>query len=302
MATLEVKEEVVIVDPQSGDSMTEGQLSPALLAALVPPRSALGTLLSSRSSAKAKAETLSKISALRTQTDMEAYRLVLDSFLVEVDKIKKNSLAMKTLSLPLPSYRLKLGSLARLMDYTLSGTSSEEDEQQQRRTALAILLKQLNTTRGVRALERDVLERQQQSLGMAEMMSFTPDLETPEFAVVAEGGRAPNGWQVRKYEEFTVVSTPMAAGGGAGAFQALAKYIFGTNQRSEAMKMTTPVISSPGSKMSFVMPSQFWRHIDEAPEPVTESVGFRPLPLAPPFLHPAVYSFLCEHSNTPSAP
>lgn len=65
---------------------------------------------------------------------------------------------------------------------------------------------------------------------------------------------------------------------GPGAFNSLAGYIFGKNKNDEKMAMTTPVLSRTDSsgtkKMSFVMPSRFWKdpqNLATAPLPVDES-------------------------------
>jgi len=120
---------------------------------------------------------------------------------------------------------------------------------------------------------------------MSEMLSRTPEIETPAYAVLAS--HESEGWEVRRYERFAVVSTnPNRAVesegaaisaptmGGAGAFQALAGYLFGGNQEGERLAMTTPVISASNAagereKMSFVMPSNFWEEaaLAEAPTP-----------------------------------
>uniref|UniRef100_A0A7S0IQ04 SOUL heme-binding protein n=1 Tax=Calcidiscus leptoporus TaxID=127549 RepID=A0A7S0IQ04_9EUKA len=61
---------------------------------------------------------------------------------------------------------------------------------------------------------------------------------------------------------------------GAGAFQALAGYLFGGNEQGVKLAMTTPVISTSNAagareKMSFVMPSGFWAEgaLQTAPTP-----------------------------------
>ena len=66
--------------------------------------------------------------------------------------------------------------------------------------------------------------------------------------------------------------------GGQGAFNSLAGYIFGKNKNNEKMAMTTPVLSKTDSKgtkkMSFVMPSRFWKdpqNLAAAPLPFDES-------------------------------
>ena len=55
---------------------------------------------------------------------------------------------------------------------------------------------------------------------------------------------------------------------GAGAFQALAGYIFGKNKREEKMAMTTPVFTRAG-QMEFVLPEAYWKDLGKAPPPLT---------------------------------
>lgn len=66
-----------------------------------------------------------------------------------------------------------------------------------------------------------------------------------------------------RYEPFLVAETVMeqasqgapvsAVGSGRSAFNALAGYIFGKNEREERMKMTTPVFSDSQGRMQFVI-------------------------------------------------
>jgi len=86
-------------------------------------------------------------------------------------------------------------------------------------------------------------------------------LETPSYKVL-DAVDGVLSWEVREYNSFSVVSSAMTGSesGGAGAFQALASYIFGRNQDAEKMAMTTPVITTTksGAKtMNFVMPSAY---------------------------------------------
>ena len=55
---------------------------------------------------------------------------------------------------------------------------------------------------------------------------------------------------------------------GAGAFKALAGYIFGKNKREEKMAMTTPVFTRAG-QMEFVLPEAYWKDLGKAPPPLT---------------------------------
>ncbi|KAH8049859.1 Heme-binding protein [Aureococcus anophagefferens] len=110
------------------------------------------------------------------------------------------------------------------------------------------------------------------------MLARTPDLSTPAFELVDTA----DDFQVRRYADFSVVRTarraPVAAEGlelqnpkmaGAGAFQALAGYIFGGNGREEKMAMTTPVFTR-GGDMEFVLPEAYWSDASRAPAPTSD--------------------------------
>ena len=68
-----------------------------------------------------------------------------------------------------------------------------------------------------------------------------------------------------RYNPFVVAETEMSApplgrkpgrsdnAPGSGAFDKLARYIFGGNDRQEKMKMTTPVLSDSSGKMRFIV-------------------------------------------------
>ena len=108
---------------------------------------------------------------------------------------------------------------------------------------------------------------------------------------------------MRKYADFAVVRTARQQAvsddgvklgepkmSGAGAFQALAGYIFGKNKREEKMAMTTPVFTRAGQllcrnnlrrthviatsrfstgQMEFVLPEAYWKDLGKAPAPVS---------------------------------
>ena len=118
-----------------------------------------------------------------------------------------------------------------------------------------------------------------------------PGLETPSYEVIKRTKKS--GYEIRRYQPFSVcsvsmnkprpdeksltdakISNPQLAG--ASAFGALAGYLFGKNEESMAMKMTTPVISSgegDNRKMAFVLPSDFWKvdGLQTAPTPLVGS-------------------------------
>lgn len=116
-----------------------------------------------------------------------------------------------------------------------------------------------------------------------------PGLETPKFTVVVQR----KGYDVRDYDAFTICSVPVAKPrpdsaatdqpisnpqlSGASSFGALAGYLFGKNDVSTSMKMTTPVLMVGDGKdreMSFVLPSTYWdeKGLDNAPKPLEGSL------------------------------
>merc|ERR1712146_582816 len=105
------------------------------------------------------------------------------------------------------------------------------------------------------------------SLTMEEMKSHTPEgLETPEYSVVENFHGALSPWEVRKYAEFSVCSLDIdetkndKKSKGPTGFNTLAGYIFGRNKEAKKMAMTTPVLmDGEKGKMSFVMPSNYWK-------------------------------------------
>ena len=172
------------------------------------------------------------------------------------------------------------------------------DARVRRRRALLIVLGQLENHRGVRRLEAYARKSRAASASIEEMIKRTPSgLETPMYEVIERQ----SNWEIRRYRDFSVCSMVMninsnststtSSGGdssakgqamaGGGAFNALAGYIFGRNEKEERMSMTTPVITTPtlgghnsqDTKMSFVMPSRFWGKdlLPEAPRPMSES-------------------------------
>lgn len=112
----------------------------------------------------------------------------------------------------------------------------------------------------------------------------TPDLQTPQYTILKRTG----SYEIRRYEPFIVAQAPLdlaaetssspasgasaaaaqgqpsdaecvtsgrpqidPAGPGMKAFNALAGYLFGANERGEKMEMTTPVFTSTEGNMQF---------------------------------------------------
>eukprot|EP00966_Prymnesium_polylepis_P015263 353136-Prymnesium_polylepis.1 len=221
--------------------------------ALAPPTAGRSLLL--RFASRRTPEP-AKEGALRALMEAEAAdrEATLDAMLAAIEESSSSKLA-KRWPLPLPSRRAALGTFDRLManmesEEPGSGARFQEGDAPKRRRFLLVLLRQLQTRRGVWALEVEARRRAAQATSMDEMLQRTPsELETPVYEVLAER----TGWEVRKYEEFAVCTTvrsravqadgmPLQSSsmGGAGAFQSLAGYIFGRNGASEKMSMTTP--------------------------------------------------------------
>lgn len=234
----------------------------------------LNKMMSSRTSEDEKNNLMTNFQQIRS--NQEIWINLIDKMVAEVNGIESNRIAMfKYYPFPLPSYRIKLGIMNRLVQVVLEKEDSElVDARSKQRRALSIVLGQLQNYRGIRALEKEASRRLVLTT-MKEMLERTPQgLETPKYSTLYESKE----WEVRSYKSFSVCSAPMepSAQQGSGAFNSLAGYIFGKNSQQEKMAMTTPVISSSplieasSRKMSFIMPSKFWN--------LTEAVGM-PSPL-----------------------
>ena len=235
-------------------------------AALAPP---LRTLLSRSAKPKAREEAITLI------TEME--REERDKFLDHVDTVRTtpSKLARRPLMRYAPvSWPAR--DLAALDRVLAIGGAVPEDDASKRRAVLSTL-RQLANTRGVLRLEREARRRARLAASFDEMLERTPKIGTPAFEIVEEQ----DAFQVRKYDDFAVVRTARQQAvsddgvklgepkmSGAGAFQALAGYIFGKNKREEKMAMTTPVFTRAG-QMEFVLPKEYWKDLGKAPAPVS---------------------------------
>ncbi|CAH0365488.1 unnamed protein product [Pelagomonas calceolata] len=221
-------------------------------AALAPP---LRTLLSRSAKPKAREEAITLI------TEME--REERDKFLDYVNTVRDtpSKLARRPLMryAPISWSARDLAALDRVLD--IGGVP--EDDASKRRVVLSTL-RQLANTRGVLKLEREARRRARLSASFDEMLERTPKIGTPAFEIVEEQG----AFQVRRYADFAVVRTARQRAvsddgvklgepkmSGAGAFQALAGYIFGKNKRDEKMAMTTPVFTRAGQLLCRNQPS-----------------------------------------------
>ena len=236
------------------------------VAALAPP---LRTLLSRSAKPKAREEAIALI------TEME--RDERDKFLDYVNTVRETP--GKLARRPLMRYA-PVSWPARdvaALDRVLAIGGVPEDDASKRRAVLSTL-RQLANTRGVLRLEREARRRARLAASFDEMLERTPKIGTPAFEIVEE---IQDAFQVRRYDDFAVVRTARQRDvsddgvklgepkmSGAGAFQALAGYIFGKNKREEKMAMTTPVFTRAG-QMEFVLPETYWTDLGKAPAPVS---------------------------------
>jgi len=195
---------------------------------------------------------------------------------------------------------------------------SVESQLQRRRRALVTLLRSLSAEGAETATKKSMrrrpaivsLERkavQASKASASDLTSRRPEgLETPDYDVVLSGkdndNRMAKNIEIRRYKPYSVCSVSMIKPrpvesaetdqklgspelGGASSFGALAGYLFGKNDQSTAMKMTTPVFTTnPGDvsgesneqeerKMQFVLPSDYWgkENLTKAPMPLESS-------------------------------
>lgn len=115
----------------------------------------------------------------------------------------------------------------------------------------------------------------------------TPEgLFTPEYVVLAEC----EGYQIRQYPTFIIAETPMSprytpglgpteietASAMGKSFNSLAGFLFGKNEDSKAMKMTTPVILNKYQSeqtMSFIIGE--YESVEDVPKSLSDSVTLR---------------------------
>jgi hypothetical protein len=216
------------------------------------------------------------------------------------------------------SRRARLAMLRRTLDLTTPPPSEDENSEmtkmQRRRRALLSLLRDIGkqqssssnsdddtSSKNKAAIVTIYLQAKQMSkrISAAELKSRMPEgLESPKYTVLASrAGATPV--EIRRYAPYSLCSVSMNKArpvdssrtdatlqmpqmSGASSFGALAGYLFGKNDQSTAMKMTTPVFTAnvdavdeeeQKKQMSFVLPSQYWDQdrLAEAPQPLSGS-------------------------------
>lgn len=206
------------------------------------------------------------------------------------------------------SRRARMASLRRTLDRTTppisdneSGNDDKDQYMQRRRRALVALLRSIANDTETDAsskvpfivrIERRAIQAEKDDAN--DLRSRLPEgLETPQYDIIASSISGGRNVEIRKYKQYSVCAVsmnkprPMDSSktdakvqmpemSGASSFGALAGYLFGKNEQSTAMKMTTPVFTSPlqeegDRQMEFVLPSNYWTSVGSAPKPLQES-------------------------------
>ena len=199
------------------------------------------------------------------------------------------------------SRRARQLRLSKLIELSTPSTSSENEESTEKdseesqmrraRSSLFILLRNMASNPEFGGISSELSTAKKDSKlylsSESELLARTPaNLETPIYEVLSS---KKGGFQIRRYKSFSVCSVTMnelkQSGSdkesaktlsnpqlsGASSFGALAGYLFGKNEESKAMKMTTPVFNTGDGTMSFVLPSDYWEEEDKAPKPLADS-------------------------------
>jgi len=213
------------------------------------------------------------------------------------------------------SRRARMASLRRTLDISTPPPSESEEEnnksnnnnalQRRCRALLSLLqsissddeLKDENKIRRIPSIV-SLEKRALQSLkdDATNLRNLLPEgLETPDYDVVVSRDSSQKKIEIRRYKPYSVCAVTMNKPrpsdaesrtdakiqmkemSGASSFGALAGYLFGKNDQSTPMKMTTPVLTTPNSKdekqMEFVLPSEYWNSdsLMAAPQPLSGS-------------------------------
>ncbi len=270
-------------------------------------------------SMEASSVLLSKISEMRQSS--EYTREEQEEFLNSLLALGPDSqLPIWTKIRPLAKFsrRARMRSLRRTLDQITPDVDKKNDsvesQLQRRRRALVSLLNSLSNDEvnqenegrrpAIVVLEKRAIQASKDS--SSDLTSRRPEgLETPEYDIIASGkdanDRLAKNVEIRFYKPFSVCSVSMVKSRsessktdqklgapelkGASSFGALAGYLFGKNDQSTAMKMTTPVFTTnPGEvssepneqdeqSMEFVLPSNYWgaENLSKAPKPLESS-------------------------------
>jgi len=128
--------------------------------------------------------------------------------------------------------------------------------------------------RGITRIQKQTEDFQKE---LKNVVSETPEgLVGPSYRVISSA----DGYEIREYEEYAVASTSMSKvdegftmddlASGGEAFNALAAYVFGANDKKEVMEMTTPVTTTSAGEMRFYLKERDG-DTSSFPEPVSEN-------------------------------
>lgn len=273
-----------------------------------------------RNSTEASGELLSMLTELRQSGAGDQEAVVNNLLAMGPD----SRLPFWTVLRPLARFsrRTRLRSLRRTIDKITPASNSEdpsaEFKLQRRRRALVSLLRSLSAEGTMEESGRPaIVELEKKAIlaskeSSADLTTRRPEgLETPDYEVIASGNdsgtKLAKNVEIRRYQPYSVCSVSMGQPRpkdasktdqklgapelkGASSFGALAGYLFGKNDQSTAMKMTTPVFTTPTSaeanndddddennrQMEFVLPSNYWGtgKLTAAPKPL-EGSGVR---------------------------
>ena len=206
------------------------------------------------------------------------------------------------------SRRARRAAMRRVLDLSAPEVEGEVDvdeaEKRNRRRSFSVLLRTLAETEetgasrrksSIIAIERYARREARDEASAQDMVNRLPGgLETPKYSVLATRSKRKGGYEIRRYEPYSMctvqmtkprpadsaktdakISNPQLSG--ASSFGALAGYLFGKNSDSKAMKMTTPVLTVGDEEidkaMSFILPSDYWAEgaDSQAPKPLDGS-------------------------------
>lgn len=244
---------------------------------------------------------LSKIGEFRQNKDEEGFDTILNNLLESIESSPTKPLPWWTKYRTTAKFskRARKASLDRVIELSsLTEEIENKDDvlsnQSRRRRSLLLLLRSLANSDSedknsspkrisISKLEKIAIKEAKKRMTPEDILGRVPEgLESPTYKVIKSDYSTPSFYEIRQYDPFSTCtvemstakpsssSTPAAAG---SAFNSLAGYLFGKNQSSQKMSMTTPVFtsSSPGNdskQMSFVLPSEYWTKLENAPKPM----------------------------------
>jgi len=249
---------------------------------------------------------ITKLAEYRKNKDQEGYDTFLNSLLANIESTPSKPLPRWTKFRIAAKFskRARRASLDRVIG--LSSLTEEDDKtddvlstQSRRRRSLLLLLRSLadkdteDTSKNdmksssritIYKLEKIARKEAKKRISPEDILGRVPDgLETPSYKVLkTDYSSSPIFYEIRQYDPFSTCTVQMSSpkpssssspgpAAAGSAFGSLAGYLFGKNQSSKKMAMTTPVFTSSVNdlkQMSFVLPSEYWTQLQNAPKPM----------------------------------